>query len=342
MQRTLKAAESINTDFCDPDAKSALLQSLKSLCDTAVAKDLPVDELQSLEVKLKRRFSSESVNQSKQTSETTDRKTSDTSIESRDIPRLEMDSSNDRATKQTLLKVADFIADNPAGMALGLRLRRFAIWCNVTSTPENANAKGETSLMSISADRVAEYRSQLAKSPDLALLRRIEQSLSLSPFWIDGHYLSAQLAQALGQPIWAQAIWEETTAFTERLPALLDMSFKGGVPFVSKETRHWLHDTKPQSLNTSSDSDEQEIWELANTGGLSLAFTTLNEKLQKATEPRDKFYLRLLGAELKDKYQLGAMADIEYQVLLNQALDTSLTDWEPMLMSRLQQKVNLN
>ncbi len=49
VQRTLKAAEGLDTDFCDPDTKSVLLQSLKALCDTAAAKELPVDELQALE-----------------------------------------------------------------------------------------------------------------------------------------------------------------------------------------------------------------------------------------------------------------------------------------------------
>lgn len=342
VQRTLKAAEGLDTDFCDPDTKSVLLQSLKALCDTAAAKELPVDELQALEAKLKRRFSSEPANKPKPAQESSAGE-SRSSSESRDMPRLEIDNSSDKATKQALLKVADFIAENPAGMALGLRLRRFAIWFSVTSAPENANAKGETSLMPISADRVAEYRSQLAKSPDLALLRRIEQSLSLSPFWIDGHCLSAQLAQTLGQPAWAQAILEETAAFVERLPALLDMSFKGGVPFVSKETRSWLNGSEQQgSGSAEGNSYEQEIWELAASGGLSLAFAALNDKLHKATEPRDKFYLRLLGADLKDKHQLGAMAEVEYQVLLGQATDTSLADWEPGLMSRLQQKVNLS
>lgn len=340
VQRTLKAAEGLDTDFCDPDTKSILLHSLKALCDTAAAKELPVEELQSLDTRLIQRFNTEATKKLKPAQESTTRESSSGS-ESREIPRLDIDNSSDKATKQALLKVADFIADNPAGMALGLRLRRFAIWFSVTSVPENANAKGETSLMPISADRVGEYRSQLTKSPDLALLRRIEQSLSLSPFWIDGHCLSAQLAKTLGQSAWAQAILEETAAFVERLPALLDMSFKGGVPFVSKETRSWLNSQEPQG-STEGGSYEQDIWELASSGGLSLAFAALNEKLRKATEPREKFYLRLLGADLKDKHQLGAMAEVEYQVLLSQATDTSLASWEPSLMSRLQQKVNLS
>ena len=227
-----------------------------------------------------------------------------------------------------------------------MRIRRFATWSSVSGVPENANAAGETSLMPIAADRVSEYQSQLEKGADMALLRRVELSLTLSPFWLDGHHLSAQIAMALGQLEWAKAIHEDTAAFVERLPKLLMMSFKGGIPFANAETRTWLDEGYGRnSFEGNGQGVEQkraEVVELAESGGLSVAFASLNEHLQQASEPRDAFYLRLLGADLKQSHQLSAMATVDYQVLYQQASHMVLADWEPTLMARLKQKANLD
>jgi len=261
-------------------------------------------------------------------------------------PKLEIDSTNDKATKQTLLKVADFISEFETGLGLSLRIRRFATWIAISGVPENTNAAGETSLMPVAADRISEYKSQLKGGADMALLRRIEQSLTLSPFWLDGHHLSAQIASALGQMEWAKAIHEDTAAFVIRLPKLLMMSFKGGMAFANAETRTWLDEgyggNRFDSNGQGVEQQRAEVTELAESGGLSVAFASLNEYLQQASEPRDTFYLRLLGADLKQNHQLSAMASVDYQVLYEQANKTVLADWEPTLMARLKQKVNLD
>ncbi|KEA65264.1 Uncharacterized protein ImpA [Marinobacterium lacunae] len=343
VQRTVKAADGLDTDFCDPDTRSILQRTLGELCKTAADHELPVSELEELKSQLDRRLQAEPRREKASAGRAEERgQAISAAPEVRDIPKLEIDNSSDKSTRQALLKLADFISETPSGMALSLRMRRFAIWSGLTSAPENANDKGETSLMPPSGDRVSEYRTQLEKSPDLALLRRIEQSLSLSPFWLDGHHLSAQLAVSLGQQGWADAIREETLAFVERLPALAKMTFKGGTPFASKETQQWLANGGTSSAVSGAHDSvtlDKEIHELAREGGLALALGALNQKLDKASEPRDRFYLRLIGAELKEQYQLGAMADLEYQVLLTQASSTDLKAWEPSLMSRLQNKV---
>ncbi|WP_413769386.1 type VI secretion system domain-containing protein, partial [Vibrio vulnificus] len=43
------------------------------------------------------------------------------------------DHSSDKAAKQTLLKVADFLAEQDFGIPLSIRLRRFAVWGSITS-----------------------------------------------------------------------------------------------------------------------------------------------------------------------------------------------------------------
>lgn len=348
VQRTAKAAEGVAIDFGDADTCSVLLQSLTSLCRTARQYELSTELLEQLQIQLEQRFKAEPAPamQEAPVLEPGDAGKSGVSEAAYQpmqlTPSLEVDTSSEKATRQTLLKVADFVAETPAGMALSLRLRRYATWFSVTSVPENANNKGETSLMPPSQDRLAEYRSQLSKAPSLALLKRIEQSLSLSPFWLEGHHLSAQLAIALGQPQWAQAIRDEVRAFVERLPELEAMSFKGGLEFVPAETRGWLEDGDDSAEGNSPavSGSLDEILEMSRVEGLSVAFERLNEQLEQAREPRERFYLRLLGAELKEQHQLGALAEVEFEILRKQAEGTQLSEWEPGLLARLEQKVN--
>lgn len=62
---------------------------------------------------------------------------------------------------------------------------------------------------------------------DMALWQQVEKSLLLAPYWLDGHYLSAQTALRLGYIQVADAIRDEVTSFLARLPALINLLFNG-------------------------------------------------------------------------------------------------------------------
>ena len=64
----------------------------------------------------------------------------------------------------------------------------------------------------------ADYQARLA-SADMALWQQVEKSLLLAPYWLDGHYLSAQTALRLGYTDVAEAIRDEVTRFLVRLPS---------------------------------------------------------------------------------------------------------------------------
>lgn len=101
-----------------------------------------------------------------------------------------LDPGNERATRQSLLRVAELLTGTEPANPLGYRLRRYAIWHAIASAPPSRDGQ-RTDLAAVSADRVADYREALERGADLSLWQRIEQSLSVSPFWLDGHWLSA-------------------------------------------------------------------------------------------------------------------------------------------------------
>ncbi len=254
-----------------------------------------------------------------------------------------VDRSNDKATKESLQKVADFLTEFEHGYTQSIRLRRFAVWLSIT-TPPDADHQGETPLRAMTQERINDYHEQLQTKPDLALWRQVEQSLTNAPFWFDGQYLSAQIALKLEKPQWAAAILEETQNFLSRLPELVEMRFKGGAPFVSEETKQWLSSGDQTAVASGGGANNwgdkrQEAMTLAKEGGLSVAMSMLNDGLSQATEPRDQFYWRLIAADLLSSHGLEAIALQQYQSLYQVVLQSSIKEWEPALIHQLEKIV---
>ena len=251
-----------------------------------------------------------------------------------------VDHSSDKAAKQTLLKVADFLSEQDYGIALAIRLRRFAVWGSISSLPDHKQ-DGETMLRGMQVDRVKDYQDQL-RHPDLALWRKVEQSLTLAPYWFEGQLMSHTIAKQLGKEDWCKAIVEETQNFLNRMPSLFELKFKGGEPFVSESVKEWLINvgqadgSSGQSVGGDWQEKRKEAFQLAKEGGIAVALSMLNDGLVSAVEPRDQFYWRLLAADLMRTNHLDAMAKEQYQTLNSQIENLTVPDWEPSLVEQIQ------
>lgn len=253
-------------------------------------------------------------------------------------PSLTVDNSSDKAAKQTLLKVAEYLAEQESGSALAIRVRRHALWGSITALPDY-DSQGKTLLRGMQTDRVKDYQDQLHK-PDLALWRKVEQSLTIAPYWFEGQLMSHEIAKALGKESWCQAIREETVLFVERFPAVSELKFKDGTPFLTDSVRDWLASGNSTSSNGSVSGSWQEqreeAFSLAKEGGIAVAMSMLNDGLVAASEPRDRFYWRMLSADLMQHNHLDAMAKEQYQTLKQEIMKTSVTEWEPSLIEQLE------
>ncbi|MFE8730330.1 type VI secretion system domain-containing protein, partial [Aeromonas hydrophila] len=89
----------------------------------------------------------------------------------------------------TQLKVAELLIERQPEAAVGYRLRRHAIWAGITTPPMTAQGN-KTQLAPMSVDMVDEYRAAMNAAAQ-GLWQRIEQSLTLAPYWFEGHMLSA-------------------------------------------------------------------------------------------------------------------------------------------------------
>ncbi|MCJ2368310.1 type VI secretion system protein TssA [Aeromonas dhakensis] len=247
---------------------------------------------------------------------------------------IDVDSSNDRAWRQTQLKVAELLIERQPDAAVGYRLRRHAVWAGITAVPMSG-AGNKTPLAPMSADMVDEYRAAM-NAPDQGLWQRIEQSLTLAPYWFEGHRLSAEVAQKLGFGAVAQAIAEELGTFLQRLPALRELAFSDGTPFLSPECSRWLQPAKGGSVGSGETGLAEEVALRHGEQGVAAALALLDERIAQLKEPRDRFHALLVQAELLAQEGMEALARQHYQHLWQEASRLGLSHWEPGLVNRLE------
>ncbi|AOM41983.1 type VI secretion system protein TssA [Xenorhabdus hominickii] len=252
------------------------------------------------------------------------------------MPDVDVNSSSEKAWKQTLMTVADLLCERHPESPIGYSLRRHAVWHTITTAPM-ANATGKTPLAATSADRTADYLARLPMA-DNKLLAQIEQSLTLAPYWLDGHVIAAQAAVQRGYVDVARVIRDELKAFLDRLPALKTLSFSDMSPFISPETLDWLTPEPVATGNGAVSADQEAIWQCLQQLGLEAALKMLEEHQQQLTEPRDQFYGQLLNAQLLEDAGMTALAQQHYRNLLHTGQHMQLTQWEPSLLTLLAEK----
>lgn len=252
------------------------------------------------------------------------------------IPPITVDSHDDKAWRDTLLNVAAILCERQPDSPQGYRLRRHALWQTITGTPQ-ADSDGRTPLSAVPVDMVADYQARLA-SADMTLWQQVEKSLLLAPYWLDGHYLSAQTAQRLGYQRVADAIRDEVGGFLARLPALAKLLFSDRTPFISEQTKQWLaFSPVSQTVPVAQSSEDVEaVRTCFCEQGLEAALRLLDALPEG--EPRDSFHRQYLAAQLTEEAGLVRLAQQQYRTLFRTGLQIRLADWEPSLLEQLEQK----
>jgi len=251
-------------------------------------------------------------------------------------PRVTINTHDDDAWRSTLLEVADILCERQPDSPHGYRLRRHAIWQTITATPQ-AESDGRTPLAAIPADRVADYQTRFGNA-DLALWLQVEKSILLAPYWLDGHYLSAQIALRLGYLAVAEAILDEVTRFVARLPSLSELLFNDRTPFMSEQTKQWLVPASAsQSAYVSENGEELQAARILFVDqGLEAALQYLDSLPEGS--PREQFYRQYSGAQLMEEAGMGKLAQQQYRMLFSAGSQMRLTDWEPSLLEQLEHK----
>lgn len=259
----------------------------------------------------------------------------------RSVAAVNVGTHDDKSWRQTLLKVADVLCERHPQSSTGYRLRRHALWQNITSAPQGENG-GRTLLAAFPADMMADYQARLLTA-NHELWEQVENSLLLAPYWFDGHRLSSRIASQLGYFDTAAAIRDELHLFIDRIPVLRNLHFTDLTPFLGEQTQEWLDEDRASKavsgVSAAHDDETNNIWQCFCDEGLAPALHLLDQLAQESPEPRQQFYHQYLGAQLLEKAGMTASAFAQYKTLHQTARQITLSCWEPALLEQLEEKI---
>lgn len=245
-----------------------------------------------------------------------------------------------RALKKQLSQAADAVFHIDATNALSYELRRFACWHDVTTAPP-VNRGNRTALPCINIDTLEEYRTLLSfKTPDNALILKLERALVFLPFWLEGHRLSAEIARHFSRLEASERITKAASAFFSRLPGLQSLCFEDGAPLITQQAGEWLTTKTPSLTETPQKIEFQKAKQLLcsifdKDMSSPEALKDLQEAFNTIGSPRSCALLEVATLEALSARGLGVFAALNADRLLQHYAKLSVEKWEPEFIERL-------
>lgn len=242
---------------------------------------------------------------------------------------------NEREQRRTVLSMAEQINQQDPYDPVGYQLRRFGLWSHLRTAPSITRDR-RTELTAVPKDIVDVYQDALNHNTlDPNLLPRIEKSVSASPYWLRGSYLAAHIASRLAMEPVAAAIRQACERFVCRLPALLELCFSDGTPFVDAQTQAWIigadqAETAGSPVQEYAGLRDELALRLA-TEGVEVVLLRLQELHATHDAPRQRSYATVIAADLLASRGLSWLADDLYTSVARLMRDTSAQGWEPEL-----------
>lgn len=250
---------------------------------------------------------------------------------------------NERENKRTLLAIADYINQQNAYDPTGYLLRRFALWAHLTVAPV-ARREQRTELMGVPTDQVEIYQEALATNQlSPALVQRVEKSVTSSPYWLRGSFLTAAIAQRLEMAEVAEAIRLTAERFVLRIPALKNLQFSDGRAFVDAETLAWLGRVDQQAALSSEGREyaglREELGAVMERDGVEMLLHRLEQFNGEAQDARHHCHVMTIGADLLARRGFPWLSDGLYQLAFKLMQETVIPVWEPVLFNHLAKQV---
>jgi type VI secretion system protein VasJ len=265
-----------------------------------------------------------------------------------DIASVE-DATRIIAEAQNLIKRAAhyLFTQNPAN-PLPYRVLRMINWMKIDKIPPNNN--GVTQIPGIPADLSNRFQQMVQNNDWQTLLHQAETKCSEVLFWLDAHRYVVLAMDALG-PSYEEAkkaVCIEVASFVRRMPEILNLQFKSGIPFASGETKLWIEsellskEAHSENLSSSASFQEagsnkrlneviKEAKSLVSKGKLKDAILLFQEGLTSIQLRKERFLWRLELAKLCLAADRPELAKPQLDLLDNEITRFSLEDWEPRL-----------
>ncbi|MFJ4453968.1 type VI secretion system protein TssA [Pseudomonas sp. NPDC089392] len=255
------------------------------------------------------------------------------------VPRVSI--GNERETRRAVLSMAELINQQDPYDPTGYQLRRFGLWAHVQAAPA-AKQRHCTGLIAVPPDVVAGYENAASgTSLDVALLHRIEKSLTAAPYWIRGSFLAATVASQLAMAEVSEAIRSTTARFVQRLPSLQQLCFSDGTAFVDDQCLAWLKGRQQMAEQGAVFQEFRSLREelIAQLEGVGVEQVLLKlQGMQGALHsPRERSHTTLIAADLLAARGVSWLAQDLCAAIAQTMQQTTADAWEPEVFQRLQQ-----
>jgi type VI secretion system protein VasJ len=247
------------------------------------------------------------------------------------------------------IATADILLDRDPASPASYALRRHAVWSNVVTPPQVLSETTVSVIKPPSRDVVHTYLTAIGEQrTDPAMIRRLERSLTIQPFWLGGHFIAHQLASIMRHATAAAVIRYEVQQFVARCRWAGELQFADGTPFLSDETRQWLEaatlQADPVSCRTKSTPaiaiaapPEPVAGVLATNRPKSIETILLDieRTFPKNDDPRMAALSEITALEALAERGLRRIVAPQAQRLGRAIAQMKVSEWEPDMVKRL-------
>lgn len=263
---------------------------------------------------------------------------------------LVLNEKSERALKQSLTIVADFILHMDIENPLSYRLRRFATWYGISNAPEQRRKDDlKTVILPVSANALDEYRTAAERGQtDFDIAFKLEKSCHNQPFWLEGQYLAYKLAVICNRQLAAEAIYETTYSFVSKTDWIKRLQFADGSPFMPEAVKTWMETYgKASTTGTSLLRVENEMIggemqaialkarEKANHGNTDEAIRILEAAKPTQDTPRSKTLWEMLMLECISDWGMKNLVSTQAKRLKKDIESMMVKDYEPDIIDRI-------
>ncbi len=255
------------------------------------------------------------------------------------MPASRVSIGSERETRRAVLTMAELINQQDPYDPTGYQLRRFGLWSHIQAAPA-VRQRHCTGLMAVPPEVVAGYENLVAgTSVDVALLHRIEKSLTAAPYWFRGSFLAASVASQLALNEVSEAIRSTTARFVQRLPSLQQLCFSDGTPFLDDQALAWLNGCQGASAH-GADSQEfgslrEELMGQLDGTGVEPVLLRLQGLQAELNSPRERSHTTLIAADLLAARGVSWLARDLCAGVARTMQQTTADAWEPEVFQRL-------
>lgn len=249
----------------------------------------------------------------------------------------------ERETKKAISTLTQYYREQNIHDLKTIKMTRFLSWCDIDDYPYVQNGK-TTLIYAPSEIETDQLQSYIDEQNYIEALNLCEEIIEVSPFWLEGHYISYDLFTKLNKHNEALEVKNQLINFVQIFKGIEEYSFNENIPFASKNTQRWIKeqqsvtaDQNGSNISTTDHNDEQlnTILELAQNKKTKEAMLLLEKNYNSAQTQEDKFFWRLQHAQLAIEFNKNKVALALLEDLLEQIKIHNLNEWNPKLASKV-------